>query len=54
MALGNVVMGVVFSLVYLRTGRLGPLILPTGRSTPCRSSAPSWCPPSWIDAINAA
>lgn len=53
MALGNVAMGVVFSLYYLRTGRLGPLVIAHLTIDAVSFIGPELLPPDWIDAINA-
>jgi len=53
MALGNVAMGVVFSFYYLRTGRLGPLIIAHLTIDAVSFIGPELLPPDWIDAINA-
>lgn len=53
MALGNVAMGVVFSFVYLRTGRLGPLIIAHWTIDAVSFIGPELLPADWIDAINA-
>ncbi len=53
MALGNVVMGVVFALFYLRTGRLGPLIIAHWTIDAVSFIGPELLPADWIDAINA-
>lgn len=52
MALGNVAMGVVFSLVYIRTGRLGPLILAHWLLDAASFIGPELLPAEWIDALN--
>ncbi len=53
MALGNVAMGVVFSLYFLRTGRLGPLIIAHWTIDAVSFIGPELLPADWIDAINA-
>jgi len=54
MALGNAVMGAVFAWVFLRTGRLGPLILAHWTLDAVSFIGPEVVPTSWIDAINGA
>jgi membrane protease YdiL (CAAX protease family) len=53
MALGNVVMGVVFALVFLRTGRLGPLIIAHWLLDAASFIGPELLPQEWLDALNA-
>jgi membrane protease YdiL (CAAX protease family) len=52
MALGNVVMGVVFALVFLRTGRLGPLIVAHWLLDAASFIGPELLPQEWLDALN--
>ena len=52
MALGNVVMGVVFALVFVRTGRLGPLIVAHWLLDAASFIGPEFLPAEWIDALN--
>ena len=52
MALGNVVMGVVFAWVYHRTGRLGPLILAHWTLDAVAFIGPEFVPQSFLDALN--
>ncbi len=52
MALGNAVMGAVFALVFVRTGRLGPLVLAHWTLDTISFVGPELVPASWIDAIN--
>lgn len=52
MALGNVVMGVVFAWAYVRTGRLGPLIVAHWLMDAVAFIGPELAPESWIAAIN--
>lgn len=54
MALGNVVMGVVFALYYVRTGRVGPLIAAHWMLDAVSFVGPELAPQSWLDAINGA
>ena len=49
MALGNVVMGVVFALVFVRTGRLGPLIVAHWLLDAAAFIGPEFLPAEWID-----
>lgn len=52
MAVGNAVMGTVFSIYYLRTGRLGPLILAHWLLDAVSFVGPEVVPASWLNAIN--
>lgn len=52
MAVGNVAMGTVFSIYYLRTGRLGPLILAHWLLDAVSFIGPEVVPASWITALN--
>ncbi|NTV39471.1 MAG: CPBP family intramembrane metalloprotease, partial [Demequinaceae bacterium] len=52
MALGNAVMGAVFAWFFIRTGRLGPLILAHWTLDAVSFVGPELAPASWIDAIN--
>jgi len=54
MALGNAVMGAVFAWVFVRTGRLGPLVLAHWTLDTISFVGPELVPASWIDAINGA
>lgn len=54
MALGNVAMGVVFAAYFLRTGRVGPLIIAHWTIDAVSFIGPELLPADWIDAINAA
>src|SRR5690606_26411725 len=53
MALGNVVMGVVFVAFYLRTKRLGPLIVAHWLLDVFSFVGPEFLPDEWLDALNA-
>lgn len=53
MALGNVVMGVVFAFVYSRGGRIGPLIAAHWLIDAVAFIGPEFLPQSWLDSINA-
>lgn len=52
MALGNAAMGAVFAWVYLRTGRLGPLIIAHWTLDAVAFIGPELVPDSWIQALN--
>ena len=52
MALGNAVMGAVFAVVFIRTGRLGPLILAHWTLDAVSFIGPEVVPASWITALN--
>lgn len=52
MALGNVAMGVVFALYFVRTGRVGPLIAAHWILDTVSFVGPELVPASWIDALN--
>ena len=52
MALGNAVMGAVFAVVFIRTGRLGPLILAHWTLDAVSFIGPELVPASWISALN--
>ena len=52
MAVGNVAMGTVFSIYYLRTGRLGPLIFAHWLLDAVSFIGPDVVPASWITALN--
>lgn len=52
MALGNVAMGVVFALFYLKTGRVGPLIIAHWLLDAVSFIGPEVVPAEWIDALN--
>lgn len=54
MALGNAAMGAVFAWVYLRTGRLGPLVIAHWTLDAVAFIGPEVVPASWIDALNGA
>lgn len=54
MALGNMVMGIVFAIFYLRTRRLGPLIFTHWLLDAVAFIGPEVAPASWIDAINGS
>ena len=54
MALGNAVMGAAFAWIFLRTGRLGPLILAHWTLDAVAFIGPEVAPASWIDAINGS
>ncbi|WP_227589982.1 CPBP family intramembrane glutamic endopeptidase [Demequina pelophila] len=51
MALGNVVMGVVFTYVYLRRGRLAPLVLAHWTLDAVAFVGPEVVPHSWMTAL---
>lgn len=53
MALGNVVMGVVFVWVYMRTKRLAPLIVAHWLLDAVSFVGPEVLPQEWLDALNA-
>ncbi len=53
MALGNVVMGVVFVWVYLKTKRLAPLIVAHWLLDAVSFVGPEVLPQEWLDALNA-
>lgn len=53
MALGNVVMGVVFAWVYIRTKRLAPLIVAHWLLDAVSFVGPEVLPQEWLDALNA-
>lgn len=53
MALGNVVMGVVFVWVYLKTKRLAPLIIAHWLLDAVSFVGPELLPAEWLDALNA-
>jgi membrane protease YdiL (CAAX protease family) len=52
MAIGNAVMGAVFGWVFVRTGRLGPLILAHWTLDAVSFIGPDVVPASWIAALN--
>ncbi len=52
MALGNAVMGAVFAVLFIRTGRLGPLILAHWTLDAVSFIGPELVPASWITALN--
>ncbi len=52
MALGNAVMGAAFAWVFVRTGRVGPLVLAHWTLDTISFVGPELVPASWIDAIN--
>lgn len=52
MALGNAVMGAAFAWVFIRKGRLGPLILAHWTLDAVSFIGPELAPASWIDALN--
>lgn len=52
MALGNVAMGTVFTIYYMRTGRLGPLIFAHWLLDAVSFIGPDVVPASWINALN--
>ena len=52
MAVGNVVMGVVFAAVYAKTRRLGPLIAAHAILDLVSFVGPEVVPESWLDALN--
>lgn len=54
MALGNVAMGVVFAVVYLRTGRVGPLIIAHWTINAVSFIGPELLPADWLEALNPA
>lgn len=54
MALGNVVMGVVFAYWYHRTGRLAPLIFAHWTLDAVSFIGPEVVPESWLDALGVA
>lgn len=54
MAVGNLVMGVVFSLAYLRWRRLGPLIAAHTLLDLVSYIGPEILPDSWLDALRLA
>lgn len=54
MALGNAVMGVVFALYFVRTGRVGPLILAHWTLDAVSFVGPEFLPQEWLDAIHGA
>ena len=54
MAIGNVVMGVVFALVYLRTRRLGPLIVAHAILDMFSFLGPEYLPHAWLVALRLA
>jgi membrane protease YdiL (CAAX protease family) len=54
MALGNVVMGVVFALAYLRWRRLGPLIAAHAFLDLVSFVGPEIVPGSWLEALHLA
>jgi len=51
MALGNVVMGVVFAGFFVRTGRVGPLILAHWTIDAVSFIGPELLPAAWLDAL---
>lgn len=52
MALGNVLMGVVFAYVFLRWRRVGPLIAAHFILDLVSFVGPEFAPQSWLDALN--
>ncbi len=54
MALGNAAMGAVFAFVFLRRGRVGPLIAAHFLLDFVAFVGPEVVPASWLDALNAA
>ncbi len=54
MALGNLIMGLVFAAVYTRTRRLGPLIAAHALLDLVSFVGPEVLPDSWLDALNLA
>jgi membrane protease YdiL (CAAX protease family) len=54
MAVGNLVMGVVFALAYLRWRRLGPLIAAHALLDLASYIGPEIVPESWLDALRLA
>lgn len=52
MALGNVAMGVVFGLFFLKTGRVGPLVIAHWILDAVSFIGPEVVPEAWIDALN--
>ena len=54
MALGNVVMGLVFGYVYVRRGRLAPLVLAHWTLDAVAFIGPEVVPAEWLDALGVA
>ncbi|WP_084079557.1 CPBP family intramembrane glutamic endopeptidase [Demequina sp. NBRC 110057] len=54
MALGNVVMGLVFAYWFHRTGRLGPLILAHWTLDAVSFIGPEVVPAEWLDALGVS
>ncbi len=52
MALGNAVMGAVFAWVYVRTGRVGPLVLAHWTLDAFSFVGPELIPASWMETLN--
>ena len=54
MALGNAAMGALFAVYFLRTGRLGPLILAHFTLDAVAFIGPELAPESWLEALRVA